>query len=312
LQSFETQLNPTPLDRNDELRGVDEPISFLTDTYDPSWSLSTRAYPDPLGFLFKNALGAPTTTAGNGVITDPDSVVIPTGATKHVWTAPFGPSGNYPQTAQLQASYKDQSVAFKHKGAAIESIEIANPDTGGVTLNVGGKSLYKARISEPGLTPSYESLDTAPFLKAFLTNATWLSSSGTATDLSLRCEVPVAPTHTLGTASRYPNLMFKGDGPIRFTGSVTLRDLTSADYDALLNLTGFAVKLRWQSTVVIGSTSYKYTLWFQALNAQYTGGGPEPLGNKRIHGASFDWAATYTGSAGSTTVTLVNNVTSYA
>jgi hypothetical protein len=92
VQTGEPQLNPTLLDRNDELRGVDEPISKLPDIYDPTWGMTLRAYPDPLGFLLKNMLGAPTTTAGNGVITDPDSVAIPTGATKHVFTAPFAAS----------------------------------------------------------------------------------------------------------------------------------------------------------------------------------------------------------------------------
>jgi hypothetical protein len=104
-----------------------------------------------------------------------------------------------------------------------------------------------------------------------------------------------------GIRTRFPDAMFKDDGPIQWSGSITLRNLTAADYDALLNATGFAVKLRFKSTVVIGATSYAYSFWFEALNAQYVGGGPEPIGNKRIHGASFDWEASYSGVAGSTT-----------
>jgi hypothetical protein len=315
VQTGEPQLNPTLLDRNDELRGVDEPISKLPDIYDPTWGMTLRAYPDPLGFLLKNMLGAPTTTAGNGVITDPDGTVIPTGATKHVFTAPFAssPGGtNYPNTAQYQFSYKDQSVAFKHKGAALQSLEFNVPDSGGVTMQASGPSLYAARVSEPGLTPSYESLTVAPFLEAFLTEVTWLGSSGTATSIGLKGTNPVKPEHTMGIASRFPDAMFKDDGPIQWSGSVTLRNLTAADYDALLNTTGFAVKLRFKSTVNIGATSYAYSFWFEALNAQYVGGGPDPIGNKRIHGASFDWEASYAGTPGSTTLTVVNGTTSYA
>ena len=46
-------------------------------------------------------------------------------------------------------------------------------------------------------------------------------------------------------------------------------------------------------------------------NCQYVDGDSEELGNKRRHGASFDWKST-TASAGSTTITLVNATASYA
>ena len=68
--SASLSLNPSPLTRDDEVRGIDEPIAALEDVHAPTWALETRAYPDVLGFLLKAKLGAPTTTAGNGVITD--------------------------------------------------------------------------------------------------------------------------------------------------------------------------------------------------------------------------------------------------
>src|SRR5439155_26201485 len=105
LVTFLPAPNPTPLGRDDELRGVDEPIAVLPEVFDPNWNLDTRMYPDVAGFELKGMLGAPTPTAGNGIITDPDGVTIPTGATRHVWTAPFGPSGINPQTIQRQAAY---------------------------------------------------------------------------------------------------------------------------------------------------------------------------------------------------------------
>jgi hypothetical protein len=83
------------------------------------------------------------------------------------------------------------------------------------------------------------------------------------------------------------------------TGSIPKRVIDADDYDALLAATGFAVKIRWQSTVNIGATAYKYTLWLELLNAQYMDGGPEALANKRRHGGSFNWKATYAGAAGS-------------
>jgi hypothetical protein len=312
VQTGTPDLGAQFLDRNDELRGVDEPIAYATDVYEPVWSMSTRAYPDPLGFFLKNALGAPTTTAGNGLITDPDSVVIPTGATRHVWTAPFGPAGNNPQTSQYQFSYKDQSVAYKLKGAGVDTFELQSPDSGGCTVAVSGPALYLQRIAEPGLSPTYESLTTSPFLGTFFTNPTWLGSSGTANDVAVKATFPLRKEHTLAVSSQYPDQLFKDNPPIVWSGTITLVNLTAADFDAMLNATGFAVKLKWNSKIVIGATTYNYQMWFQALNCQYTGGGPEAIGNKRIHGATFDWTCTYAGTPGSVTWTLVNNVTSYA
>jgi hypothetical protein len=105
--------------------------------------------------------------------------------------------------------------------------------------------------------------------------------------------------------------MEKGDGPIVVTGSIPKRVIDPDDWDALVAGTGFAVKARWQSTVVIGATSYKYTLWLECLNAQYVDGGPEALANKRRLGGSFNWKSTYNGTAGSTKLTLVNATASY-
>jgi hypothetical protein len=77
VRSVQVQLNPKPMERDDEVRNVDEPLAVLTEAYDPTWSLESRAYPDLLGFELATMLGDPVSTAGNGVITDPDSATVP-------------------------------------------------------------------------------------------------------------------------------------------------------------------------------------------------------------------------------------------
>src|SRR5262245_20644928 len=91
--SFQPTLNPAHLERDDEIRNVNEPLLVLPERYAPEWSLESRNYPTTLQFLLKLILGAPTTTAGNGIITDPDGSTVPSGAHRHVWTAPFNQSG---------------------------------------------------------------------------------------------------------------------------------------------------------------------------------------------------------------------------
>lgn len=311
LISFGTSLNPSPLSRDDELRNIDEPIQVLPDSHSPEWECETRLYPDLAGFFLKQMLGNPTTTTGNGVITDPDGTVIPTGAYKHVWTAPYGPSGASPLTSQWDVAYSDQSVYYKAKGAAASSLSIETPESGGAMLKTGGPANYLERVTNPSLTPSLEDLSVPPFLRSHLTIQTWLSGTATTEDFSVNVENPVEQVRSLGIASKFPDVMEKGDGPIVVSGSIPKRAVDTDDYDALLNATRFAVKARWLSTAVIAST-YKYSLWLEGDGAQYVSGGNNPLVNQRTIGASFDWKMTYDGAGASSTWTLVNATSSYS
>jgi hypothetical protein len=310
VQSFGPKLGPNHMERDDELRNQDEPLPVLSESYAPAWESHLRAYPDALGWYLKLALGAPVTTAGNGVITDPDTIAIPAGAYRHVWTAPFGPSGASPLTMQFNAAYKDQTVFFKGKGAACDTLGIESPESGGCIINASGPCNYLQRISDPSLTPAYEALAVRPFVRGNLTLPTWLTGSGTHENFSLSISNPCESVRSLGIASKFPDALEKANvGPVTVTGSLPQRQLDADDYDALLNATGFAAMARWVSDSIIAS-SYPYKLYVQFSNAQYVAGEPDALANQRRHGASFDFKST-TPSTGSTIVTLVNATTNY-
>lgn len=309
--SFNPQLHAAHMERDDELRGIDEPLSVVPEQFNPTWDAESRLYPDTIGFLLSIICGLPTTAAGDGIITDPDVATIPAGAYRHVWTAPFGPVGLNPKTAQFQAAYRDQATFFKLKGCGCSQLAISSPAQGGARVTASGPALYMARISDPSLTPAYESLATLPFMRGHLTLPTWLASTATTEDFTLQIANTMEPVRTLGIASKFADDLEKGDPPIIVTGTVPKRLVDADDYDALLNATGFATKVRWLSTVNI-TGSYKYALWVQMTNAQYTDGGPQALANRRRIGGTFNWKATNaTGTAGHVTITLVNNVTSY-
>lgn len=311
--SFAPTLGPAHLMRDDEIRNTDQPLMVLAERKAPEWSMESRNYPDTLGFLLKLILGAPTTTQGDGSnVVDPDGTAIPASAYRHVWTAPFGPSGASPLTAYFQAAYKDQSVFYDVKGAACRSLAITTPETGGGRLAASGPALFMDRVSDPSLTPAYESLAIPPFFRSHLTVPTWLSgSSAQFEDLSITIENPCEPYSSLGIASQFPDIMEKADAPITFTGSAPMRQLDADDYDALENATGFGAKARWISTANV-TGSYKYGLWMEFDNAQLITGGPGALENRRRIGATFDFKATYDGAGASSTVTLVNATSSYA
>ena len=310
LQSFAPHLGAGVMERDDELRNQDEPLAVLPDIYDPSWEYGSRLYPDLLGWLLCLTLGMPTTTAGNGVITDPSMATIPVGAYRHVWAAPFGPSGVSPLTAQFDVAYRDQGVFYKAKGAACSELSIQNPEQGGSTIAASGPANYLDRQSDPALSPAYETLAIRPFTRADLTLPSWISGSGTHENFDLTIENPVENVRSMGIKSRYPDVMEKAnEGPIVVRGSIPQRQLDVDDWDALKNATGFAALANWTSDTIIAS-GYAYKLFVAMSNCQYVDGDAEELGNKRRHGASFDWKST-TASTGSTTITLVNATMSY-
>lgn len=296
------------LERDDELRGSDEPLPVIPESYAPKWDATLRGYPDLLGFFLKAMLGAPTSTAGNGVITDPASVAIPTGATRHVWSAPFY-SGSTPQTFQSIFAYKDQATFFKQGGCMTDTLALTTPDKGGMQAKFSGPSMFMQRIADPSLSPSYETLALKPFLKSGL-KLSWLTGAATVQDFTLNATAPVQATRTLGAGSKFPDLAEKGDGLITFSGSVAERQIDPDDFDALMAATGFSALASWLSDSFI-TGSYPYKLFVAMSNVQYMGGDLDELSNKRRLGASFNFKATNAGSA-SVVVTLVNATSSYA
>lgn len=308
------------LNRDDEMRGQSEPAPVIPETYSPTWSLRSRLYPDTLGIVLANAFGLSATgeagsthytyTAGNGVITDPDSVVIPTGAHRHVWVAPFGPSGVTPKTFQVDGSYGLENVFMLARGCMTERLAIETPETGGAQLTASGPALYADEQADPSLTATVESASTRPMMRGGQAVVTWLSGSATAESLDLAIELPCEGVRSLGNASKYPSLADKGDGLVVVSGSIGVRHVDSSDLAALKAATEFAALLRWASDTMI-TGSYPYKLYVSMTAAQYTGGGPEAISNRRRMGASYEFRAARNGSA-SVTITLVNATSSYA
>jgi hypothetical protein len=303
------------LERDDELRNIDEPLAAITEAYSPTWNLTTRMYPDTAAFLLKAMLGAPVTTAGNGVITDPDAATIPAGAFRHVFTAPFGPSGPSPQTTEWIAAYRDQGVYYRMKGAGLSSLSIEMPERGGVRMQASGPALYMpAPISDPALTPVYESLGVHPFKGGDFTIPTWLSGTAPCekSGFTLQFTNEMTPRPDCGVTSEFPAGLDKGDSSVMLVGSIPKRLIDVDDDVALMNATGFATKTRWVSKSIIAS-AYPYKMFVETTNSQYMSGGANALVNQRRIGGSFEWKATNaTGSPGSVTITVVNATASYA
>jgi hypothetical protein len=312
LPSRTALLSPAPdyLSRADELRGIAGSVADLIDSYTPEGSLSERAYWKDLTWLLSLAGFTGVVTAGNGVITDPDAVVIPAGGPQRwVFTKKTGITA---QTAQIILNYANEAVKFQGNGFGISKLDLNA--AGELSADLLGCYLQRLAV-DTTTVPSLVSSAIPPLRRGDLT-LTWLTGSGTPDDFSFSIENPLegAPGWLLSPASFFPSsLEFAGDQQVRVTGSVPKRVLDADDIDALLNASTFAAKARWKSQTNIAATGYKYSFWVEMPACQYTGGDADEITNRRRRGASFDWYAAWDEVSGyDVKFTLVNDVTAIA
>lgn len=320
VQQTKPNLGADPMERDDELRNADQALLEITDTFDPTWEYSSRAYPDILGWHLANLFGRDTTSGyavlAGAAATDLDgTTALATGQYAHTWTAPFGPTGAIPQTSRLVWAYKDQSTFYEMRGCATESLELDTPDKGGVQIKAGGPGTFIDSIADPSLTPSYESPSIRPFVHANLavtqSGSSAPSSSGVNSGFTVNISNPVTAVRTLGASSQYPDRMEKDEGPFMVTGSISKRNLTADDWKAMRDLNLFTITAKWAgSQFLTGTTGAKYGL-SMTIQAQLVGGDIDDLDNKRRHGSSFNWKAVYDGSTTSCVVKLVNTTATY-
>jgi hypothetical protein len=308
-ESFSFDQNPAQLERDDELRTLNEPIRFDQESFAPSWSMTLRMYPDSFAFLMKGHLGAPVTTAGDGIIVDLAAVVIPVGATRHTWTAPYA-TGTIPQTMMFRIADPESPMFYDIRGATITGCEVQSPDSGGITVTWTGLANYISRIADPSLTASYESLAIEPFLRSFAT-LSWLASSANTDSLTWSVNKNVEHTRTYGGASKWPDLVEHGDGVVQPAGQIDKRTINQTDWDALIAATRFtALATYTHSDIIASAYPYKAFLQAPATSAAYTTGGPEDVLNRKRTPASFNFRITRD-TAASCVIQVVNATASY-
>jgi hypothetical protein len=287
IQSARIDPAPQLLDRSDEVRGLEGALARLVNGYEPAGTLSIRAYIDSLVFLLNASGLTDTITAGNGVITDPDSATIPTGAYRHVFTKRAGITA---KTLQVILAYVDEGVFLRGNGFGVS----------GFTLNAAGEvtadlmGLVVSNVADPNLTPALPAGAIYPLRRGDM-SLTWLANTGTTDDFTMSIANPLNRRSSLGLSppSFFPDKMEHGDERVYLTGSIPKSALADADVDNLISAGTFASTAKWKTVVNIGATSYKYGLWIQMPACQYVGGQADELANRRHLGGSFDWFAAW-------------------
>jgi hypothetical protein len=251
ITSFGPKLGVNHLERDDELRNVDEPIMVLPEDYAPGWELEMRAYPDPLGFLLKGMLGAPVTTAGDGIITDPDtrrSRRPPPPRLDRALRARRASARRRSSGSRLQGPVGlPEAEGLRHRRAVDRLARLGRRRRS----RPRARTLYIVRGCRPGADADVR-VAHDPAVRALAPDDRHLARLDTETeDFNVAIQNPIDQVNSLGLASKFPDVMEKGDGPIVVSGSIPKRIIGTTDWDALVAGTPFAVKVRWQSTVVI-------------------------------------------------------------
>ncbi len=229
----------------------------------------------------------------------------PSGTNKWVFTKRGGITA---KTFQAILAYVDEAVFLKAQGCGLTELGM---DAEG-NIDASALALVIARVSDPNLTPAYTTQAVPHFRRGDL-SLTWLAGSGTTSDFSFKIANELVARRTMGLPqpSYFPDAMEHGDDKVMLTGSIPKTVLDPDDYDALINATTFAARARWKSPKVIGATAYPYTMWIEMPAAQYSGGQPDPLANKRRFGQTLDFRAAWDETAGyDFKITLVNGLTS--
>lgn len=304
LPAQTARIDPAPqhLDRSDEIRGIEGAYPRLIERYEPGGAIAMRCYLNDLVFLLQASGMTDTITAGNGVITDPDSAVIPTGAYRHVFTKRGGLTA---KTMQLLFSYLDEGVFLQGNGFGVSQLSLNA--TGELSADLMG--LYLQNVADPNLSPTYDS-PTIYHIRRGDLFLTWLAGSGSTDDFNIQIANPLVRRHSLGlaTPSFFPDKMEHGDERVFLTGSIPKSTLADADIDNLINAATFASTARWKTPVNI-TGSYKYSIWIEMPACQYVGGQPDEMANRRRFGGNFDFFAAWDSGVGyDFKITVVNAI----
>lgn len=309
-EEFDFNPNPSPLDRNDELRTLNEDIRFDQESFAPDWTMRIRMYPDSFAFMLKAHLGAPVTTVGDGVITDLAAVAVPAGAFRHRWTAPFA-VGTTPQTVMFRVADPESGIFYEARGATVRNMALSSPESGGIMLEWSGGANFVPAVADPVLTATYEALSLEPWLRS-MTTLSWLAASANTEALSWYINKNTDHVRTYGNASKWPDLVEHGEGVPQIGGTINKRTINSTDYNALLAATRFTVLNGYvHADFATGAYPFKAFLQAPATSAAYRTGGPESLQNRKRTPASYDFAVTRD-TAASFVVEVDNATASYA
>lgn len=317
-QEVQLGVNPVTDDRSDELRGVLQPLAPDVVGFgasDGTWT--QRLYPNYFGLAATMNLGLPVTTAGDGIIVDPDAVVVPVGVTRHVWDSTA--LGSEVRAAQVIRGYPTPvGVFLKSLGVTCSELTLAAGDVNNVsTMSATLNALYTSKISDPSITPTVDATAIKPFTYGHHTIVTWLTGSAETTQITYTLSNPVDPYKSMGVTSFWYTAWDRPNDPggavPRLNGTLQKRYMDGDDIDAVLTNPGtsFTVKSKWNHTQNIGATSYKAGLWIEGT-AQYTGMDWDSVQNRLRSGASIPFSFTTPASGSAFKITLTNGITSYS
>jgi hypothetical protein len=229
------------LEEQELIRGFLAPMPHLgAAEYAPAMKLSAmHLRPASLGVFLAAVMGSIDTDAGvaGPTVVDPDTVNIPVGAHRHVFSFI---DADPPQSLQLTAATGDGKYR-KAQGMGVESLDFKFAD-GALETDASLIGLVLKSISDPSITPVVDAQP--PFRQGDMT-LTWLSSSARtkAFEFGFKSQIEALSEPTV--ASLFPSLLlYKNDALPTIAGTIEKASMEDADTAAIENGTQFAVLIK--------------------------------------------------------------------
>lgn len=242
-----------------------------------------------------------TTSGTTSAAVDPDGFGVPVGAT--MWTATKR-SGPIAKSAQIDLIRPGEAFYERLQGAGVSQL----------TLNANGEisadfmGLVHIPITDPALTPSYDSASIVPVRRGDFTLA-WLTGAALIQDWSATITNNIERGDHLGIRSYYRKRLDATGAPVRVGGNLTSRDITLAEVAASFAQSTFVSKATFRAAKGVGSTAYPYSLWVQGPSTQLRSFTTDPVTNARRFGATYEWWHAYDEGAGyDSKITVVNAI----
>jgi hypothetical protein len=283
LQSATPNLNSNPLERDDELRNYDQPILRVTDTFDPTWDYTSRAYPDLLGWHLAQLLGRDTTsgyavTAGAAAAATTTTTAASTTTTVAITSGTGTANGQYVTGTGVPANTTIASGGGTTSLTLSQAVNVAS----GATLSFGGA----VDISGTSLLLSgqYAHTWTAPFgpaggvpqtsqmIFAYRDQSTFYQMNGCATE-QLELDTPDSG-----------GVALKAQGPSLYLNSITDPSQTPA-YETVARRPFVHGSL----AVTYADTGSGYTTANAGVAAGFTVQARQPVNAIRTLGASSQY-----------------------
>jgi hypothetical protein len=290
VQEVNWNHNVALIETSDEMRGlVGTPTNDGAGMYNVEVTARARVRPGMLGLLMYLITGGTVTTTTSPTA-DFGGQTLAASTYQHAFT---WSTAAQPKTASIYFAPLN-GTGWKCSGCALSTLAFTFDDAGVLVVDMSFVGMYFKADAALAFTTGFTTLK--PFKRGNLTLDTNFSDTSEdatharGSEFSFTIENPVEGFFAFGENSLYSTAVEYTDVWPKVSGSITKRNVMSADYDKFRQGTSFTTEVKFKHSDVLSGSLYP-AFYLDMNGCQFTGFSPEGISNKRLISASMDWEA---------------------